>query len=264
MTTVALLIIGATVGVTTVLFGFGGGFVTVPVITIVDASFGGDAIRIATATSALVMLVNAAVATASTNRRVLAGLGGRAGLFGLLALGGAAGAWAGRLAPDSLITWGFVAYVAATVLDLVVRPGFVRTPRTSALGDTGTDGMSTWTGVPIGTVAAFLGVGGSVMTVPLLRRAGSTMSDAAALANPLTLAIVVPALVVSLSERSVATPAPGLVGSVDVGAAAALLAASIPVVVVLRRRPPRIPDRLHAMVYIALLVAAGGVVATVH
>ncbi|QRY64345.1 sulfite exporter TauE/SafE family protein [Gordonia sp. PDNC005] len=264
MTTTVLLIIGVAVGVTTVLFGFGGGFVTVPVITIVDAALGDGAIRVATATSALVMVVNAAVATASTRRRVLARLGGRAGLVGLLAFGGALGAWAGRLAPDSVIAWGFVAYVAVTVLDLVLRPGFVRRLRVNPTADIGTAGLPTWTGVPIGTVAAFLGVGGSVMTVPLLRRAGSTMTDAAALANPLTLAIVIPAVVVSLAGRSDMAPASDLVGSVDVRAAAALLAASIPVVVLLRRRPPTIPDRLHAIVYIVLLIAAGVVVATVH
>ncbi|MDR2281197.1 MAG: sulfite exporter TauE/SafE family protein [Gordonia sp. (in: high G+C Gram-positive bacteria)] len=264
MTTTVLLIIGVAVGVTTVLFGFGGGFVTVPVITVVDASLGDDAIHIATATSALVMAVNAAVATASTRRRVLAGLRSRAGLVGLLACGGAFGAWAGRLAPDSVVAWGFVAYVAATVLDLALRPGFVRRRRANPTADAGTAGLPTWTGAPIGIVAAFLGVGGSVMTVPLLRRAGSTMIDAAALANPLTLAIVIPALVVSLADRSGVHAAPGLIGSVDVGAAAALLAASIPVVVLLRRSPPRIPDRVHAIVYIALLITAGVVVATVH
>ncbi len=264
MTTATLLIIGVTVGVTTVLFGFGGGFVTVPVIAVLDAPFGDDAIRIATATSALVMLVNAAVATASTRRGVLAGLRGRAGLLGLLAVGGAAGAWAGRLAPDLIIRWGFVVYVTATVLDLVLRPGFIRAARRSSASEIGTSGVATWTGAPIGTVAAFLGVGGSVMTVPLLRRAGATMGDASALANPLTLAIVAPALLVSVAGTSGVAPAPGLVGSVDVKAAAALLAASIPVVVALRRRPPRIPDSVHAVVYITLLVAAGTVVAAVH
>ena len=39
----------------------------------------------------------------------------------------------------------------------------------------------------IGWVAALLGVGGSVMTVPLLRRRGSSMAEAAAIANILTL-----------------------------------------------------------------------------
>lgn len=57
------------------------------------------------------------------------------------------------------------------------------------------------------------------------------------------------------------TPAhPDLVGLVDLRAAAALLAAALllgalPVIVVLRRRPPRIPDRVHALTCVALLGA---------
>ncbi|MDN5606167.1 MAG: TSUP family transporter, partial [Kocuria sp.] len=77
MTLLILFFVGLAVGVTTVLFGFGGGFVTVPIILLVDASRGGDAIRIAVATSALVMVVNAIIATLSTRRSILEHLRGR-------------------------------------------------------------------------------------------------------------------------------------------------------------------------------------------
>ena|GEM_PF-975288 len=283
MSFLVLALIGLAVGVTTVLFGFGGGFVTVPVITIADLALGDDAVRVATATSALVMLVNAVVATVSTRREVLSRLSGRWALFALLAAGGAVGAGVARVAPDAIIRWGFVVYIGATIVDLVVRPGFLRpTPATAAATTTvaaatgpattatttvvaGTGpaaaGLPTWLGLPIGSVAAFLGVGGSVMTVPLMRRAGSPMPIATSLANPLTLAIVAPALAVSLLLRGAVPPTPGLVGSVDVLAAVALLLGSIPVVVLLRRRPPRIPDSVHAWSYVALLAAAGITVA---
>ncbi|MFI0242180.1 TSUP family transporter [Streptomyces sp. NPDC016845] len=255
-----LLLIGLLVGVTTVLFGFGGGFVTVPVITVADAALGGDAVRVATATSALVMLVNAVVATLATRRETLARLRGRAALFVLLGLGGALGAAAARIVPGAVIRWGFVLYVAVTVVDLLTRPGFIRpapvTPRAAR-----DQGMPTVLGLPIGGIAAFLGVGGSVMTVPLMRRAGAPMPVAAALANPLTLVLVAPALLVSLLTRGHVPSGAGLVGSVDVVSALALLVGSLPVVVVVRRRPPRVPEVLHAGTYIALLVAAGAAVA---
>jgi len=260
-----LALIGLAVGVTTVLFGFGGGFVTVPVITIADLALGDDAVRVATATSALVMLVNAVVATVSTRREVLSRLSGRWALFALLAAGGAVGAGVARVAPDAIIRWGFVVYIGATIVDLVVRPGFLRPApaTTTVVAGSGPSaaGLPTWLGLPIGSVAALLGVGGSVMTVPLMRRAGSPMPIATSLANPLTLAIVAPALVVSLLLRGAVPPTPGLVGSVDVLAAVALLLGSIPVVVLLRRRPPRIPDSVHAWSYVALLAAAGITVA---
>lgn len=260
-----LILVGLGVGVTTVLFGFGGGFVTVPVITLVGTALGGDAVRVATATSALVMLVNAIVATAATPRPVLARLSGRWRLFALLALGGAVGAVASRFAPVALLTWGFVAYVALTIADLVIRPGFIRPLSGRAIDDEGSrpGGVPDGFGLPIGTVAAFLGVGGSVMTVPMMRRAGADMHVAAALANPLTLVIVLPALIVSLCTSGALPDAQGLVGSVDVVSALALLLGSIPVVILLRRRPPRIPDRVHSWTYVALLVAAAATVAVV-
>lgn len=274
MSFLLFVLVGLVVGVTTVLFGFGGGFVTVPVIAVAHAGWGGDAVRVATATSALVMLVNATVATVSTRRAALQPLARSWMLFGLLAVGGAVGAVAARFAPDQLIRWGFVVYVGATIVDLLIRPGFIRKAPgavtaggarvalvTPALRKTPQTGVHTWLGLPIGSVAAFLGVGGSVMTVPMMRRAGASMASAATLANPLTLAIVAPALVISSMVRGGMASGPGLVGSVDVLAASGLLLGSIPLVVVMRRRPPRIPDGVHAWTYVALLIAAGVTVA---
>ncbi|MFC8570230.1 TSUP family transporter [Streptomyces sp. NPDC057245] len=269
MDLVALLGIGLLTGATTVLFGFGGGFVAVPVVVWADAALGTDAIRVATATSAVVMVVNAAFATAVTPRRVLGALRGGGPLLALLGAGAAAGALAARHAPAGLIRWAFVGYVALTVVDLLLRPGFLRphAPAASAGPTAGPEPepvaraprpLPALVGVPVGAVAAFLGVGGSVMTVPAMRRSGHTMQVATALANPLTLAVALPAAVVFLGGTGgpAGAPAhPDLVGLVDLRAAAALLLGALPVIAVLRRRPPRIPDRVHAWTYVALLGA---------
>ncbi|WP_346179520.1 TSUP family transporter, partial [Streptomyces cuspidosporus] len=121
-----LLGIGLLTGVTTVLFGFGGGFAAVPVVVWTDAALGADAMRVATATSAVVMVVNAAFATTVTARPVLGALRGSTGLLLPLAVGATAGAFATRLAPPVLVRWLFVAYVAITIVDLLLRPGFLR------------------------------------------------------------------------------------------------------------------------------------------
>lgn len=250
--------VGLLTGVTTVLFGFGGGFVAVPVVVGADAALGADAMRVATATSALVMVVNAGFATAVTPRRVLLALRGSGRLLLLLAAGASAGALATRLAPADLARWAFVAYVALTITDLLLRPGFLR-PHPRAGATRGSDAprpLPAALGAPIGAVAAFLGVGGSVMTVPAMRRAGHTMQVATALANPLTLAIALPATAVSLGVAAVPAAADAqvrLVGLIDLRAASALLLGALPVIAVLRRRPPRIPDRTHAWAYVGLL-----------
>ncbi|MFH8518424.1 TSUP family transporter [Streptomyces gelaticus] len=254
----AMLIgVGLLTGVTTVLFGFGGGFVAVPVVVWTDAALGADAMRVATATSALVMVLNAGFATAVTPRRVLLSLRGSGMLLLLLAAGASAGALATRLAPAALAHWAFVAYVALTIIDLVLRPGFLRPSNHAAAAPGAPRPLPPALGAPIGAVAAFLGVGGSVMTVPAMRRAGHPMSVATALANPLTLAIALPATAVSLYVAAVpaATHAQvRLVGLIDVRAASALLLGALPVIAVLRRRPPRIPDRVHAWAYVGLLL----------
>jgi uncharacterized membrane protein YfcA len=254
----ALLGIGLLTGVTTVLFGFGGGFVAVPVVVWADSALGADAMRVATATSALVMVVNAAFATAVTPRRVLGALRGGGPLLVLLGVGAAAGALAARHAPAGLVRWAFVGYVALTVVDLLLRPGFLR-PRAPAAGAPGPPRpLPAVVGVPVGAVAAFLGVGGSVMTVPAMRRAGHPMRVATALANPLTLVIALPAAAVFLGASAGpagAHPHVTLVGLVDLRAAGALLLGALPVIAVLRRRPPRLPDRLYAWTYVALLAA---------
>lgn len=250
MSALILVLVGVASGVTTALFGFGGGFVAVPVLVWADAALGADAPRVAVATSSVLMVVAAAVATASTPWSVLAGLRGRGRLLGLLALGGALGAVAARHVPGDVIAVGFVTYLVATIVSVTARPGFLHA---------GTDGarpLRPGTGLPIGAVAALLGVGGSVVTVPLMRRAGHRMAVATALANPLTLAVALPATVVFLllSGGRPGGAGAGFVGAVDIRAAAALLAGSLPVIVVLRRRGPHVSDRVHARWYVGLLV----------
>ncbi|MEW2409194.1 sulfite exporter TauE/SafE family protein [Streptomyces griseoviridis] len=260
MDVLALLGIGVLTGLTTVLFGFGGGFVAVPVVVWADGALGTDAMRVATATSAVVMVVNAGFATAVTPRPTLAALRGGRPLLALLAVGGALGALAARLAPSGPVRWAFTAYVALTLADLLLRPGFLK-PQAPADGDStpgspGGAGLPAVLGAPIGAVAAFLGVGGSVLTVPAMRRAGHTMRTATTLANPLTLALALPAAAVSLLGHTAPVAARAgvpLVGTVDPRAAGALLLGALPVIAVLRRRPPRIGDRTHAWAYATLL-----------
>lgn len=255
-----LIGIGVLAGLTTVLFGFGGGFVTVPVIVWADAGLGQAAAHVAVATSSVVMVVNACAATAATDRAILRQLRGTPALLLLLAAGGAVGTVAARWAPGSVIQWAFVAYLAITIADLLLRPGFFR-PRTTLRPGQGGNAaipkaIPALLGAPIGAIAAFLGVGGSVMTVPMLRRSGRDMSTATSLANPLTLAIAVPAMAIFLMEKSPpgSSAAVFLSGSVDLGAAAALMAGALPVIITLRLRRPRISDSLYSWSYLSLLI----------
>jgi len=86
------------------------------------------------------------------------------------------------------------------------------------------------------------------------------MTVATTLANPLTLVIMSPAVLVTITAHA-SIDAPGVVGSLDLYSAAALLIGAIPLIVLLRRRVPKIPEILHAWGYFILLITAGVVVA---
>ncbi|MFE9244052.1 sulfite exporter TauE/SafE family protein [Nocardiopsis sp. NPDC006938] len=254
--TLLLLALGCLTGVTTVVFGFGGGFVTVPVVyavTLARAEPGVDAMAVAVATSTAVMVVNSLSATWAQHR---AGRLRRAYLWPLAApigLGSAAGALAATVAGGTAQHALFVAYLAVTIADSVLRRGFL-TPSPGSTPRVPRPGTTRAVGLGIGAVTGFLGVGGSVMTVPLLRRRGLSMGEATATANPLTVPVALAGtLVYALCGTGGAGTAHGHLGSVDLAAGALLLTGSLPTIAVVRRVTGRIPDRAHAVSYVILL-----------
>ena len=258
---VTLALFGALSGVTTVLFGFGGGFVVVPVLYgVLTATHGAQdaigqaAMHIAVATSTCVMIVNS---VAATRRHQRAGNIVRSYVWPLAAFIGAGallGAWAATRASGDLVRHAFFAYLAVTILDCVLRQGFMAQRETRAARPLG-HGVTVGGGVAIGVIATFLGVGGSVMTVPLLRRRGLPMAKAAAMANPLTLPVaIVGTLAYMAAARALPAPlAPWIIGYVDLLAFAALALGSLAGIRLAAPLIPRIPDQWHARVYVALL-----------
>jgi uncharacterized membrane protein YfcA len=247
-----LLGVGVLTGVTTVLFGFGGGFVTVPAVYVMAAAtHDGDAMHTAVATSTAVMIVNAGWATVTTYRQGRLESQYLWPITAFIGVGAALGAYAATLAPERLLHWLFVSYIAVTIVDCLARSGFVSrsiepTPLSTA--------QVTLGGTVIGAIACFLGVGGSVMTVPLLRRKGVDMATATSMANPLSLPVAVVGSLVYAIARPV-TPGVGQLGHIDVAAAATLLAGSLPAIAVVKRilRGHSIPDRVHAISYVLML-----------
>ncbi|OKJ49569.1 permease [Streptomyces sp. CB02009] len=253
-----LLLFGCLTGVTTVLFGFGGGFITVPVVYgfwNVTAHPGADAMHVAVATSTAVMVVNSALATLAQWRQ---GRLRRECIWPMAAfvlVGAVAGSFAATQIDDATLQILFAAYLLVTIADSVLRRGFLsvtqaRTPRPLSRPARTLGGI----GIGIGSVAACLGVGGSVMTVPLLRRRGLPMTEATAMANPLS----VPVAAVGTTVYALAAPTlharAGQLGSIDLLACAALLGGSLPTIALVRRAAAHVPDRVHSVAYVALLV----------
>ncbi|MFG3526687.1 sulfite exporter TauE/SafE family protein [Streptomyces sp. NPDC047917] len=251
-----LLSLGCLTGITTVLFGFGGGFITVPVVygvLTVTARPGADAdaMHVAVATSAAVMVVNASAAALAQWRQ------GRLRreyvwpLAAFIAAGAVAGSFATTLIGGTALSLLFAAYLLVTIADSLLRKGFLAVTQRTRPQPLERRTV-TFGGIGIGLVAAGLGVGGSVMTVPLLRRRGLPMAEATGMANPLSVPVAVAGtLVYALAPT---TAGSGRLGYIDLTAGAALLIGSLPTIAVARRLVGRVPDRVHSIAYVALLV----------
>lgn len=258
-----LFMFGGLAGVTTILFGFGGGFVVVPLLyTLLMSAYGADspvglaAMQIAVATSTCVMIFAASMATLRHHRARTLDWSQLWPLIAYVALGAIIGASAVVSLHGEWVRWAFILYLGATILDCAFRPGFMARPLVRA--QTLSKGATAGTGVVIGSIAAFLGVGGSVMTVPLMRRRGAGMTQATAMANPLSLpmAMTGTATYVLLAWDKTSPLGPWYAGYVDLRAFLILVVGSW---VGLKLASPfigRLPDRLHARVYLVLLVTA--------
>jgi len=258
LTILLLLIFGVFSGVTTVLFGFGGGFVAVPLIyRLVSNAHPTEAMHIAVATSTAVMVANSLYSTYRHHKSnyVVWRYVFPIGLY--IALGSILGVLMSMSLDDFVIRYMFVAYLAVTILDSLLRKGFINGLKQIQIQMP--DGKRQLVyGIGIGSIATMLGVGGSVMTVPLLRRLGSSMKTAVVMANPLSVpvAIVGTLLYGVLGYHSGVRLGSGYVGYIDVNAFAILVAAGYIGISLAGRWLPKIPDGAHAKAYLTFLTIA--------
>jgi uncharacterized membrane protein YfcA len=259
MSLLILAAFGCLTGMTTVLFGFGGGFVVVPLVYhLLIASHGPgepgyeSAMQIAVATSTAVMVISASMATFKHYRAGKLVRGYLWPLAGYIALGAAGGAMVTSVLSSDSIRMAFMVYLGLTIADCLFRKGFVQgaDPAEKALR-----GIP-FKGVAIGTVATLLGVGGSVMTVPLLRRAGLSMAQSSALANPLSMpvALVGSLMYAATGQLETSGITSGFLGYIYLPALGLLTVGSLIGVRLALPLAGMIPDKVHARIYIALLL----------
>jgi len=250
---------GCLVGSTTVLFGFGGGFFIVPLLyalltATADNHIVAAAMHIAVATSTSVMIFSSSMATLRQHRAGMINWPLVRPLAGYIAAGAVAGALLAIAVQGAWVRWIFIAYLAITILDSIFRPGFM-TQSASHLREMPA-GATAAAGTVIGVVAAFLGVGGSVMTVPLMRRRGAEMAQATAMANPLSLPMALTGTLtyILLARNETSEFGSGFAGYVDIQAFVLLIAGSWLGQKLCAPLIGRIPDRFYAKSYLALLI----------
>ncbi|WP_311969596.1 sulfite exporter TauE/SafE family protein [Pseudomonas baltica] len=262
MSLLMLAVLGCMTGVTTVVFGFGGGFVVVPLVyhLLISSHSPGEAghdaaMQIAVGTSTAVMVITASLATFKQRNAGKLVTGYIWPLAGYIALGAVGGAMLGSVMSSDAVRVAFIAYLGLTIADCLLREGFLRT----AGQNKGRLHAAPFKGIGIGIVATMLGVGGSVMTVPLLRRSGLSMAQSSALANPLSIPVALTGSLMygitgQLETQGISS---GFLGYIYLPAFALLSVGSLIGVRLALPLAGRMPDRLHARIYILLLVLVG-------
>ncbi len=243
---------GFATGITTVLFGFGGGFVVVPFVyqlMLRQAELAGNAMHIAVATSTAVMIFNAGWVSYGNWR---AGKLSSQTLFPLLwfiAIGAVVGSCLAGIFSENIVRALFIIYMLATISDCLLRKGFLSgtSPRRLSLS------VVTGGGVVIGMIAALLGVGGSVMTVPLLRRHGYAMHECVSASNLLSLPVALFGAVTYTVIGWQSIPVSGFLGFISLKILVLLVLSGWAGIVFSRRVIPAVPDIWHARIYVLLL-----------
>lgn len=254
-----LFFFGILTGICTLLFGFGGGFIIVPVLySLLTLSISPDnpihqsAMLIAVATSTCIMIPNTALATYKHISMKTLQWSYIRPILPYMALGGFIGASIALFINPGWIRWGFIIFLLFTIIDSSFRSGFLL-PRTTSFTPLNHSKTAT-AGLSIGALAAFLGVGGSVLTVPLMRRRGATMTQAAAMANPLSLPM---ATIGTLTYLFLAKPTTPLgneyLGYVNIHATYALILGSWLGIHLATPWLNTLSDKKHAITYLVLL-----------
>lgn len=249
---VIIALAGFTTGITTVLFGFGGGFVVVPFVyqlLLRKPEVAENAMHIAVATSTAVMIFNAGWVS---YRNWRTGKLSSQTLFPLLwfiAIGAVMGSWLGGILSEGLVRGLFTLYMLVTIGDCLLRKGFFSDSAPRCLSPL----IVTGGGMMIGLIAALLGVGGSVMTVPLLRRHGYAMRDCISAANPLSLPVALCGAVTYAIIGWQSIPLSGFVGFISLKILGLLVLTGWAGIIFSRYAIPAVPDVWHARIYVLLL-----------
>ena len=257
-----LVVVGIITGITAGLFGFGGGFVIVPLVyhffpayDLLAASDRGYLLQVGVATSTAVMIVGT---TYSSLKHHLAGNIDWSSVFPLAAyigIGSAIGAYVATVVPGSWIKLFFILYILGVIADCLLRKGFMQDSDGHEFRHMGRI-AEFLAGLVIGAIASLLGVGGSVMTVPLMRRHGARMKNAVAMANPLSfpVAILGTLTYVLAAQHHQVDLGPDYLGFVHLPSFAILSICSVVGVEAAVRTLPKIPDKAHAVIYVGLLI----------
>ncbi|QQK79364.1 sulfite exporter TauE/SafE family protein [Salicibibacter cibi] len=255
MMIVVFLLIGVLIGITSSLFGFGGGLIVVPILyaflpETIPAAF---VMHTAIGTSLAVMIINSFNSTLNHAKKGNVQWSIFKFFFIYIALGSLLGGFLAYFFTSDLLRFAFIAFLMYVILSSVIKKTFI--------GQSGdrfqfpSRQKAVTTGIGIGAVSTLLGIGGSVMTIPYLRNRGLSMLHSVALATPLGLpiAIVGTFMYLGLGLQVPNMPA-STMGFIYLPAVVGFVLGGFIGVPIGRRIAQKLPDPLFSKVYLVLLL----------
>ena len=253
---IIFLTFGVLTGILSSLFGFGGGFVVIPVLYLVlpTMNFPDSLVmHVAIGTSLAIMIVNSINSTLSHHRKKHILWFIFLQLAPAIAIGALVGGVISPYIEGDILRYLFIGLIIYTIISSLigskffnVNTDYIKMPsriKTSLIGG------------GVGFISTLLGVGGSLMTIPFLRTCRLKMINAVALATPLSLPIAIVGATTSIFNGMQQPNLPAWsFGFVYIPAFAGIVIGGFAGVPIGTRIAHRIPDQLFSKIYIILLI----------
>lgn len=253
---ILFLIFGIFTGLLSSMFGFGGGFVVIPVLyfslPLLDVPKP-LVMHIAIGTSLAIMIVNSMNSTLSHQRKghILWYVFIR--IAPVIAVGALIGGVSSAYVEGDILRYLFILLLIYTILSSFMNKSFIEVRENSARLPG--RGKTSVLGVGVGFISSLLGVGGSVIIIPFLRRCQFKMVNAVSLATPLSLPTAVVGAVASIFTGMQQSWLPAWsFGFIYIPAFLGIVAGGFIGVPIGTRLSHRMPDRLFSKIYLALLI----------
>src|SRR5690625_121854 len=185
-------LIGIIIGILSSMFGFGGGFVVVPILFafLPDSIPNEYLMHTAIGTSLAVMIINSFNSTYNHAKKGNVIWSVFKLLVGYIAIGSLLGGVLAVYIVSDFLRFAFIGLLIYVLIMNLFKKSFTKEIEEQKFS-LPKQRLASFIGMGIGFISTLLGIGGSVMTIPYLRNRGMRMIHAVALATPLGLPIAI-------------------------------------------------------------------------
>ncbi len=247
-----LAFFGILAGISSSLFGFGGGIIIVPLLYHLQNTNNPYAMHIAIATSTSIIIFNALNSTYKHRQYIIWSMVHPIIIY--ISIGSLIGVALSSITNSIFLKWLFIVYLSYTIINSIYKKNFSTQTENKVVPISKI--VQLVSGFLIGCLSVLLGIGGSIMTVPLMRKFGSNMKSAAAIANILSIPIgLVGSIgyIISAYSKHISLGAEYL-GFIYLPALVILTATGFIGVSLGSFISHSIAEKLHAKIYIGLLI----------